>query len=269
MSALFLFDPDDVDLSNDREYLALAARIAPTNGTEWAYDEAAIAKRAEMLEIDREMFTAWMRAMEKLLVQEFTDAEFTAQRMMRLKLWTKERKRRQHNLHYKYDPGRRNPRLVERDSKRQLEQTRSRLKAAQERFWARYPEHAPEGWEAPADDPPAAPQPPRKTIAAPAPRIVRPSSQLRDEAFIPAPGEEPAEPASRPAPAVEPPFIPDYLAPTTFQMIVKDTGLSDPARATDDEVLAAYEKAGMTGYPAEYFLATLRGRTLPPHPDEA
>ena len=65
--------------------------------------------------------------------QGLSDAEFTAQRMMRLELWTKERKRLQHNLHYKYDPSRRSRRLVNRDVDRQLAKAGAELKGLLDR----------------------------------------------------------------------------------------------------------------------------------------
>lgn len=264
-----LFDPDDVDLSDDPEYLKLISYAGPLNNTHWAEGKAALAKRAEMLEIDREMSTAWMRAMEKMLLMELSDAEFTAQRMLRLRGWTKERKRRQHNLHYKYDPTRRNPRLVERDTSRQLQSIGARLQAIQERIRDRHPGIA-ERVALPAQSSPVdrATAPVRTADRLPAPRA-RPSRQLRDEAFIPAPGDAPATIAESATGGPPPPFIPEYLTPATFEMIVKDTGLRDPARATDEAIVAAYERAQMGGYPAEYFLALLRGRTPPPHPDDA
>lgn len=263
-----LFDPDDVDLSDDPEYLKLISHAGPLNNTHWAEGKSALAKRAEMLEIDREMFTAWMHAMEKLLLMDLTDAEFTAQRMMRLRFWTKERKRRQHNLHYKYDPTRRNPRLVERDTTRQIESTRARLQAVQERIRDRHPGIA-EHVALPAQPPPVdhATAPVRTADRLPAPRS-RPSRQLRDEAFILAPSDAPAPIAEPATKGSLPPFIPEYLTPTVFEMIVRDSGLRDPARATDEEILSAYEQAKLGGYPAEYFLALLRGRTPPPNPDD-
>ncbi len=117
----YQFDPDKVDVSESAEYEMRVAAPGPMHNVIWATDDAALAKRTEMLDIDREMAARWIETMEKLVAQDLEDAEFTTQRMMRLRLWTKERKRRQHNLHYKYDPKRRRQALVARDTARQLE----------------------------------------------------------------------------------------------------------------------------------------------------
>lgn len=72
-----------------------------------------------------------------------------------------------------------------------------------------------------------------------------------------------------PTKAEEPePFVPDYLDPSILKLITTDTGLKDPDRATDAEVLKAYEIRGRGGYIAEYYLATLRGQTLPERPED-
>jgi hypothetical protein len=238
------FDPDDFDVTTDPEYRARVAAIGPVNNVCWAPDgKASAAKRLEMLDIDREMNDAWLVTMGKLYAQELTDAEFTTKRMLHLRQWTKERKRRQHNLHFKYDPTRRNGRLVNRDVDKQLEKVRAHLESVR----VRRPDLAPEGWEPPT----AAAEPPRQVATRPvrqSPALDRPLAADR----IPAP-------------------LPPHSAATsdegfsTFEdMVSRDTGIADPAAATDDQILAAYAERTSTLEPAaRWYLAKLRGRPLP------
>jgi hypothetical protein len=233
----FEFDPDDVDLTGDPEYQA-RLQAGPVAKTQWAPPgEASRAKRRQMYLIDAEMSAKWLTVMEKLLEADLDDAEFTTQRMFLLRLWTKERKRRQHNLHYQFDPSRRRPGLVERDSKKVLAdfaKLKERLDEGIARMEARYPSPA----DPPSDDAGsvdlgrgqrAKPLVPRRVVL----------------------GEKP-----------------EHLDEGTFKMIVDDTSITDPVNATDEKILQAYEAKGQGGYTAEFYLALLRGHELPERPEE-
>lgn len=121
------FDPDAVDLTTDPEYQARVTYAGPVNGVRWSEGDFARAKQLEMLDIDRDMHARWIATMEALVARDLSDAEFTAERMLRLKRWQRERKRLQHNLHYKYDSSRRRRGLVERDTEKMLAKMRARL----------------------------------------------------------------------------------------------------------------------------------------------
>ncbi|MEF2977277.1 hypothetical protein [Subtercola sp. YIM 133946] len=103
--------------------------LGPQAGVMWIdSDEQRVrAKQLEMLAIDERSAEQWVNAMRELVSENLGDEEFTLKRMARLHAWEKQRKREQHNLHYKYDPRRRNPKLVERDTRRQIEAWRRRL----------------------------------------------------------------------------------------------------------------------------------------------
>ena len=79
------------------------------------------AKQLEMLAIDERYADRWIATMRELVTSELGNTEFVARRMDALHEWERSRKREQHNLHFKYDPLHRNPRLVDRDVKRQTE----------------------------------------------------------------------------------------------------------------------------------------------------
>lgn len=231
----FKFDPDDVGLTDDPEYQTRLQAPGPATKTSWAPVAASRAKRRQMYLIDAEMSAKWLATMEKLLEADLDDATFTTERMMRLKLWTKERKRRQHNLHYQFDPSRRPRRLVERDSRLTLEKfekLKTQLDEALVRMAARYPE------------PTAAELDDGSTVLG---RGVRGRAAPRAAAV----GTKP-----------------EHLTPEAFEMIVADTGIPDPVNASDESILQAYEARGQSGYPAAYFLAMLRDRELPERPDE-
>lgn len=102
----------------------------PDRESQWVVnDERRLrAKQQEQLELDEQYAMDWVATMRTLVAQELADQEFTEQRMDLLKRWEQARKRDQHNLHYKYDPRRRNPKLVARDIDRQLEAVRERGK---------------------------------------------------------------------------------------------------------------------------------------------
>jgi hypothetical protein len=231
------FDPDDIDVTGDPQYQIRTEAPGPMNRILWApVGEASRAKRAEMFLIDAEMTTRWMDAMQKLLEQDLDDAQFTIERMLRLKLWEKERKRRQHNLHYKYDPSRRRPALVQRDSKRTLQdlaKRRAQIEEGLARMRARIEAQT-------------VPEPVHDSMML-GQGLRERSARVNKEVL----GEKP-----------------EHLDEGTFKMIVEDTGIVDPVNATDEKILQAYEARGQGGYSAEYFLALLRGRELPARPDE-
>jgi hypothetical protein len=89
----------------------------PVARVEWIFNDKTrvAAKQAEMLTIDLLAFSRWADTMEALMGEELSDKDFTERRMEALRAWEKERKRAQRNLHYKYDPRRRDPQRIERD----------------------------------------------------------------------------------------------------------------------------------------------------------
>lgn len=106
----------------------------PVARVEWIFnDETRVAaKQAEMLMIDLRAFSRWAESMEALIAERLPDKDFTERRMEALRAWEKERKRAQRNLHYKYDPRRRDPELIERDiraTRNKLAQARVQLDA--------------------------------------------------------------------------------------------------------------------------------------------
>jgi len=104
----------------------------PANGIAWVFDEERLrAKQQEQLVLDEQYAMDWVATMRDLVAQRLSDGEFVDRRMELLKRWEKARKRDQHNLHYKYDPRRRNPKLVERDSRRQLASMEAKAERAQ------------------------------------------------------------------------------------------------------------------------------------------
>lgn len=244
------FDPDDVSVTADPEYERRVDTPGPMNNVRWApIGKPSAAKRLEMLEIDREMNDAWLATMEKLYARDLTDAEFTTERMLRLRLWTKERKRRQHNLHYKYDPTRRASRLVNRDVDRQL----AKVKAQLESVWVRRPDMAPEGWVPPA------------IAEATRPSTVRPEALSQPVRPPRAPDRRPAADSISALPLALPasPAV-DEAPPTFDDMVRRDTGIVDLAGATDDQILDAYAtKTTTPPAAAQWYLAKLRGRPLP------
>lgn len=94
----------------------------------------------DMLTIDEEYGERWLRIMRDLVARDLDAATFTTERMAALKVWTRERKHAQAQLHWKYDnTGRRKPALVERDIERawktleqRTEQLRAQVEAAAE-----------------------------------------------------------------------------------------------------------------------------------------
>ncbi|MGV8912483.1 MAG: hypothetical protein ACOH14_07695 [Rhodoglobus sp.] len=240
------FDPDDVDVTGDPEYAARVGAPGPMHNVQWAVDDKiSSAKRLEMLDIDREMNDAWLAAMEKLLVKGLPDAEFTTERMLRLRLWTKERKRRQHNLHYKYDPSRRNFRLVNRDVDRQL----AKLRAQMDALYTRRPDIAPEGWVPSTEQPAITAR--KAPVRAATPGRAPDRRPLADIILTP---QQDSEPQATEA----------AVADTVEDMVRRDIGIANLNAATDDEILDAY--ADLTSVPeqvARWYLAKLRGRPLP------
>lgn len=96
------------------------SEVGPEAGLRWVIndEERVRAKQADMVSIDVRFAIRWITTMRGLVDQNLGDQEFTKRRMEELALWTKDRKREGHNIHYRYDPRRRNPRLVERDIQR-------------------------------------------------------------------------------------------------------------------------------------------------------
>ena len=235
-------------MCEDAAYSNITGAPGPMNNVRWAPEgSASLAKRAEMLEIDREMSAAWLAAMEKLMLLDLTDAEFTAERMLRLKRWTTERKRRQHNLHFKYDPTRRKPQLVNRDVARQMAKARAQLEA----IWTLRPELAPEDWKSARDEVALALEssPERALTARQRPPHVPDHRVVADA--LPKPSSEGLRP--------------HQVVPNAFEDMVRaDIGIVDLNAATDKQILDAY--ATQTNTPeaaARWYLAKLRGRPLP------
>jgi hypothetical protein len=137
----------------------------PVARVEWIFnDETRVAaKQAEMLTIDLLAFSRWADMMEALMGEELSDKDFTERRMEALKAWEKERKRAQRNLHYKYDPRRRDPQRIERDI-RAIKVKLERARVALEEYKARRNVNV---WEEP-DDAPTATRKPRT------PRVEKP-----------------------------------------------------------------------------------------------
>jgi hypothetical protein len=80
------------------------------------------------LQLDEEFAERWVATMRKLVAEELDMPSFIERKMAELRQWTRDRKREQHNLNYKFDPVRRKPRLVERDVQRQLEMISEKLR---------------------------------------------------------------------------------------------------------------------------------------------
>jgi hypothetical protein len=209
MSNPIEFDPDTTDVDGLDGYNTLTSAGGPRVGLTWAIGDARVrAKQLEMIEIDRDMNDQWIAAMEKLFARDLDDATFTTERMFRLKLWQRDRKRRQHNLHYKYDIRRRRPGLVDRDVNKQLAVMRARLEEAMKRR--------------------------RDRDAAAA-------AEQAQEAAAQVLASEVAEKPAKVARAVPKPILTSTLDGDEFLARVSgDTGLPDPVAATDDELAAAY-----------------------------
>ncbi|MFB2596593.1 hypothetical protein ACEXQE_02260 [Herbiconiux sp. P17] len=106
----------------------------PEPGLRWVIgdEERVWAKQADMVSIDVRFAIRWVTTMQGLVDQELDDKEFTKRRMEELALWTKDRKREGHNIHYRYDPRRRNPRLVDREVRRMNEKIAGHVAAFKE-----------------------------------------------------------------------------------------------------------------------------------------
>lgn len=198
------FHPADVDVSADPGYAEIVDGPGPRSHTTWSEPGAVTrAKHLEMFEVDLDMHARWESTMRALLDADLPDDEFTAERMLRLKRWLRERKRLQHNLHYKYDMRRRKPHLVERDVRKQLTAAKLKLEALGARL------------EAKASTP--APAPPTRSTVPAEPRlgpVVVPA---------PAPAEEPKTPRQ-----------------LFLMMVASDTGIQRPEAAADSDIIAAY-----------------------------
>jgi hypothetical protein len=101
----------------------------PGNGVKWIINDVdrVRAKQSEMLDIDERTSARWLETMRALVAEELSDEEFTVRRMAALKSWEKGRKLDQAQLHYRYDPRRRNPKLVEREVRKQLDKVREKF----------------------------------------------------------------------------------------------------------------------------------------------
>lgn len=232
MTARIPFDPDEVDVTAGDEYQKLVSYPGPVNRTRWAADErTAMAKRFAMLEVDQKIADEWEVAMVKLINRgpALSDAEFTATRMELLKRRDKERKRLQAQIHYNFGPGRRKPRLVERETReleaRTLERAKD-LRARMEAILERRPYLAPA--------PPKTALPPAESVELePAPSLRQPDPDPRREIVL--------------------------------GLIEAETGILDPDNATDEELRDAYaSRSHVPPDAARWFIDELRGR---PHPE--
>jgi hypothetical protein len=89
----------------------------------------------DMLAIDEEFSEQWLHTMRTLIDRNLTADEFTAERMTALHQWTRDRKRAQARLHWKYDrTGKRRPGLVERDVDRAWATLESRIDRLREQL---------------------------------------------------------------------------------------------------------------------------------------
>ncbi|MCS5732380.1 hypothetical protein [Herbiconiux daphne] len=165
-----------------------------------------------MVSIDEGFAVRWVKFMRELLAENLDDVEFTRRRMAGLELWTRDRKREAHNLHYRYDPRRRNPRLIVRD----MNALEAKIAAFRATFdaMAADSDGANQTRDAEATTKDAA-RAPRKLEAAP--RTVEPS----------------------------PPVIREmrYFDPKIEELVLRETGL-DVRYNTDQQVLDAYTRDG-------------------------
>jgi hypothetical protein len=86
------------------------------------------------LDLDEEFATRWVTTMREIVAQELDHETFIITKLTALKQWTRDRKREQHNLGYKFNPSRRKPHLVERDVNRRIEALRRKLEEGSERL---------------------------------------------------------------------------------------------------------------------------------------
>ena len=232
MTARIPFDPDEVDVTAEAEYQAIVNYPGPVNRTLWAADErTAMAKRFAMLEVDQRIADEWEVAMVKLINRgpALSDAEFTATRMELLKRRDKERKRLQAHIHYNFGPGRRKPRLVERETRELEERLRTRGAELRARLGAILERR-----------PYLAPTPPKTAL---------PQAESVD---------------LEPAPSPRQPD-PDPRREIVLGLIEAETGILDPDNATDDELHDAYaSRSRVPPDAAQWFIDELRGR---PHPE--
>jgi hypothetical protein len=201
----------------------------PVARVEWIFnDETRVAaKQAEMLTIDLLAFSRWADMMEALMGEELSDKDFTERRMEALKAWEKERKRAQRNLHYKYDPRRRDPQRIERDI-RAIKVKLERARVALEEYKARRNVNV---WEEP-DDAPTATRKPRT------PRVEKPLIR-RDLPDLP--------------------FVRSLsgIDETVIDMVKDAAGIDDLTTVTDDDLRVALVEHGIPNDATQMYIEAL------------
>jgi hypothetical protein len=201
----------------------------PVARVEWIFnDETRVAaKQAEMLTIDLLAFSRWADTMEALMGEELSDKDFTERRMEALKAWEKERKRAQRNLHYKYDPRRRDPQRIERDI-RAIKVKLERARVALEEYKARRNVNV---WEEP-DDAPTATRKPRT------PRVEKPLIR-RDLPDLP--------------------FVRSLsgIDETVIDMVKDAAGIDDLTTVTDDDLRVALVEHGIPNDATQMYIEAL------------
>ncbi|RFA12639.1 hypothetical protein B7R21_09845 [Subtercola boreus] len=199
-----------------------------------AEGERARAKQREILAIDESYAEQWLNTMRALLARDLGDVDFTTARMEALKLWTRQRKLAQHNVHYRYNLQRRRPGLVEREIRTtlDLEVLRAKIERQRAKLHATHPELAPV-----VEQPAAAVE----TPATPAPSDALPQ----------------AAPVYR-ASAVDRGLL--DLDDKTMRIIRQGVGNLDLRTATDEQLLQAFRSRGVPMSQALPFIAMLNAR---------
>lgn len=198
-----------------------------------ALTERSRAKQLEMLDIDVRAGAAWLATMRALVERNLSDQDFTAKRMAALKAWERGRKLKQHNLHYKYDLGRRRHGLVERDVKAQLANYQTLVTEATVRRGL--------------------------VLSPPAPEDDAQAAQACDVARGDAPARTTRQvKATPPAPALRSLVNVDEKS---LEMIAGDLPGIDLERATRAEIVDAYALIGVPADAATFYLGILDGTT--------
>ncbi|MCU1598538.1 MAG: hypothetical protein JWQ47_2277 [Glaciihabitans sp.] len=189
------------------------------------------AKQLEMLSIDERYAERWVTTMRGLVARRLGNEAFVAKRMALLHRWEKDRKREQHNLHYKYDPLRRNPRLVDRDVKTTTAALRARYEEIIELRLER---------EEDRED-------------------VHQVDTLAGETSMGSAGPTPSK--------TDKPLVRSLngISPTIIELVSTDTGITKLQYATDDEVRQAFLRnvTGINDAGIQNYLDMLNGV----HPD--
>lgn len=228
------------------------------------YSDRDRALQYSTLAIDEKFAERWVKTMRDLVARELDSKTFMEAKMQALKIWTRDRKREQHNLNYKFNPARRNPRFVDRDVRRsiadlkaklasstvalneQIERTRGAgLSGADERAGARDHAHALVAVD-PADEAqrfrqaPSARAQAAREAQAEARRLKR-KAMLREQA------------AGQQVRSLE---GANELAVTSITI---DMGVADLTTVSDEEILHHYvEKRGLTAEAAQVWVDMLR-----------